>query len=546
MKRNGLVLLLLLPILQLAAQRIRTIVPTQPVIAGTAFQVQYVVSDPSALLDFSPPQFDRLKIVSGPNRYKGMVASGGKQQAIENITYTLVPESIGRITIHGLHARFRNAPDEQAGDASVLVVAQPKASFSISNSYTDAQLYAPSSRNDLEKLIRDNFFIRTDVSKKTCFVGEPVMVTYTLYSRLQSSSEAIRSPAFYGFSVVDMVDINRAHLGIDTVGNRIFNTSVLRQVQLYPTAAGDFRIDEMYLQNQIVFNDSVGPGKQVINRELVSQPVMITVRPLPGTHPDDFTGAVGSFGLSAAIYQNKAGDEGKLVVTIKGKGNFLQFGPPAVQWPAGIGSLEPVITDTLESKLLPVAGTRKMVFGFTCDSAGFYQIPPVHFSYFDPAVKEFRMLTAGPFDLKVAKRNSAGVQASPGKGSRSPLQLILFIFLIMVAAVIILLRKKKIKEQPPVIPEQPRKNYEDLIAEVKTEEGREGEACRQIVRILGEWMLEKKIVLSGEQRRELEGIRRDCQMTAYSGLTSGITSEALKKRSLQLVRDAARDHSAYL
>jgi hypothetical protein len=43
------------------------------------------------------------------------------------------------------------------------------------------------------------------VDRRTCFVGEPVVATFKLFSRLQSKSEIIKNPGFYGFSVNDMI-----------------------------------------------------------------------------------------------------------------------------------------------------------------------------------------------------------------------------------------------------------------------------------------------------------------------------------------------------
>ena len=57
---------------------------------GTAFQIQFVVSGPEALDIFQPPSFDSFKVVSGPNRYKGVNSAPGNPQPIENITFTLV------------------------------------------------------------------------------------------------------------------------------------------------------------------------------------------------------------------------------------------------------------------------------------------------------------------------------------------------------------------------------------------------------------------------------------------------------------------------
>ncbi|HWJ91857.1 MAG TPA: BatD family protein, partial [Flavisolibacter sp.] len=249
------------------AQKIQTIVPTQPVVVGNAFQIQYIIQEPSSLVNLTPPSFDGVQVVSGPNHYKGTTIVDGRSVAIENITYTLVPIKTGFLKINGLTAAFRSG-DEKTDDAIVEVVPQPKASFSTRSSYTEVSLYAPASKTDLEKLIAENLFVRTIVDKTSCFIGEPVTATFKLYSRLQSTSEVINSPSLYGFTVMDILNTNEAHQSVETIGDKVFNTSVLRKLQLYPGQPGRLVIDPMQLQNEIDFDDSIDHHKKRIQKLL--------------------------------------------------------------------------------------------------------------------------------------------------------------------------------------------------------------------------------------------------------------------------------------
>ncbi|HEX2606070.1 MAG TPA: BatD family protein, partial [Flavisolibacter sp.] len=306
------VLLLLFVPLSLAVwgQRIQTILPAQPVVLGTAFQVQYVITDPAEITNINTPDFDSFRLVSGPNYYKGNAMTDGRMQPIENITYTLVPLREGNLRVGGITASFKTS-EEKSKDGIVVVVPPAKASFSARSSYTDISLYAPSSKKDLQKLVDQNLFIKAEVSKKSCFEGEPVVVTFKLYSRLQSSSEAVKSPAFYGFSVIDLVNLDEAHAAVETIDGKVFNTSVLRQVQLYPVQSGTLTIDPMYVQNEIEFNDSVQNKKITIAKELVTKPVTILVNPLPDKRPDNFTGAVGRFAMDARLEQAQTALKGQ-------------------------------------------------------------------------------------------------------------------------------------------------------------------------------------------------------------------------------------------
>ena len=46
------------------------------------------------------------------------------------------------------------------------------------------------------------------VDKRVCFVGEPVTAIFKLYSRLESKSDIVKNPGFYGFTVQDMINLD--------------------------------------------------------------------------------------------------------------------------------------------------------------------------------------------------------------------------------------------------------------------------------------------------------------------------------------------------
>src|SRR5205823_3002020 len=155
---------------------------------------------------------------------------------------------------------------------------------------------------------------------------------------------------------------------------------------LYPLQAGDLIIDPMYVHNEIEFEDSLMKGhKSKIERDLSTSPISILVKPLPGKRPDNYTGAVGSFSISARIKRDSIplDQQGKLIVTISGKGNFIQFGQPGLQLKKTVSFFEPVITDEINNEVAPEQGRRNYEFGFIADSPGKYTLPPVAFSFFD-------------------------------------------------------------------------------------------------------------------------------------------------------------------
>jgi hypothetical protein len=50
--------------------------------------------------------------------------------------------------------------------------------------------------------IKNNIVVRLEVNKRSCFVGEPILATYKLCTRLRSKSKVIKQPQFSGCTVV--------------------------------------------------------------------------------------------------------------------------------------------------------------------------------------------------------------------------------------------------------------------------------------------------------------------------------------------------------
>lgn len=236
-------------------------------------------------------------------------------------------------------------------------------------------------------------FVVAQVDKKECFAGEPLVATFTLFSRVNSSSEVIKNPGFYGFSVVDVPHATEQPQGVQNRYGTFYITHVLRKVQLYPLQTGTLLIDEMSVNNVVDKID--GRGAITQGEELVtSNPITIRVKALPPTDTKNFSGAVGSFSMAAHLNSNKLhkNESGQLVVTISGKGNFLQVDAPDINWPQGIEGFDAVATDNLQKDKVPISGSRQYTYNFALDKEGTFVIPPVLFTYFNPVTKQYKTI----------------------------------------------------------------------------------------------------------------------------------------------------------
>jgi tetratricopeptide (TPR) repeat protein len=168
--------------------------------------------------------------------------------------------------------------------------------------------------------------------------------------------------------------------------------------------------------NDPFFGSLFGETRRPIEPE--AEPVTLTVLPLPEENrPTDFTGAVGrfDFDVRAAPLDLAAGDPVTVTMTIRAASHeanleavaapsvpasdVLRTYPmqPATPAPGGQAPATP-LAKTFEQVVIP----RR---------PGSVALPPLRFSYFDPAARAYRTITRGPIALSV--RPSAHAEAAP-------------------------------------------------------------------------------------------------------------------------------------
>lgn len=536
--KHSAVILLLIFMKTATAQKVQTIAPTRPVTEGTAFQIQYVISNPSEVMAIYPPDFDSLQLISGPNHYKGVTVIDGKQQPIDNITYTVLARKAGKYSIEGPDITYKNFTHQRGQDVVITVVTAPKASYNTLSSYTDVNLYAPSKKTDYEKLIRDNLFVKTDVSKRTCYVGESIVVTFTLYSRLQSSTEATKSPAFYGFSVADMVDINKPHPGVQTIDGKVFNTSILRKVQLYPVEKGTYSIDRMYLHNEIEFDDSLHKGnkKITINHDIETEPISISVKALPGKAPTFFSGGVGDFTIKArlksdTIHQHQ---EASLYVTVSGKGNFVQFGQPLLDSIPGIDIIDINTINKINNDVAPQEGSRTYEINFTTDTIGKIIIPAIFFSYFDLTHRSYITIHTDSLFCQVLAMTKV---KSPINGSKPFSNRYIWVFAsaIMIVVLILAFQLSRKQKKAETKIEEPKVDYAKALDTDQLKDSTGKGAVLYIQKILRQALNDGTANFSEKKRNKIRALIEKCELIIYTNVEL-TTPEKLRNEAYETLK----------
>jgi hypothetical protein len=400
--------------------KLKTIVPQHSIPIGESFQVQYILENADNISDFHAPQFSGFRLVSGPNIYSGKkTTEEGRAVLYKNIVFTLAAKTEGQFRIGGASCSV-NGKILKSNTATVKVIS-PKE--------PDESSYFLRAGEDPFKKIRQNLFLKLTVDKQNCFIGEPLVATFKLYSRLQSRSNIIKSPGFYGFSVYDMIDLEDQVQSEKKLNGQWFDVHTIRKLQLYPLEAGTFTIDPMELENKVEFSKSIVNKKteqeitenlhddngeeqnantEVYEMNIKSEPVVIHVKPLPSKNRvDTFAGAVGNFTITSFIKKDSLlkNEDGVFTVAINGAGNFQRVNAPVINWPEGIEVFEPSVKDTFDKQQVPLTGQREFTYTFVSNKPGFYTLPSVSFSFFDIKSKTYKTTSTKPIKIFVSAKS---------------------------------------------------------------------------------------------------------------------------------------------
>jgi hypothetical protein len=403
-------------------------------------QVQFVVENAARVEQIIPPSFDKFQVISGPNQQSSVTSINGAIKQYVAIQYVLKPKAPGSYRLGPALAKIDGkliksnslsitVLNSISGNTPGTGLALPNINPSVKAKQFDD--YILRKGENLAEKIKKNLFVKVEVNKNTCYVGEPIIASYKLYTRLKSESNLTRSPSFNGFSVSELDLQDNAVLTSEKINGKEYSVYTLRKVQLYPLQSGNIQLEPVEVENRITFlrgeyadqaqgdiffdilkdfADANSPRDAVIEQKILLQsaPVIITVKPLPANAPENFKGAVGQFIMSAAVQKNKltTDESANLKIAITGTGNLPMINAPEIHLPKGMEAFEATSNETVNKQAVPLSGQKIFTVPFTAEKQGTYQIPGIAFTFFDPASQSFKTLTTSSIVVDVKRGNA--------------------------------------------------------------------------------------------------------------------------------------------
>jgi hypothetical protein len=434
-----------------AQVKFSVVCPNKTIGKNDLLQIQFKVENASQVENIIPPEFKDFNIVSGPNQESSTSNINGKVSQYVAMGYSLQPKSAGTFTIGSAKA-IADGKDYESNPVTIKVTTAstllpksnnsnnsanslpafpslPNFNFDLPSAPVTHQFddYILKPGENVAEKIQKNLFIKLDVSNTSCYVGQPIVASFKLYTRLRSETTVTDAPSFNGFSVSDLPVNNNASL--EKYNGRTYNVYTLRKVELYPLQPGEVTLDPVVSDNKVTFikseygnsqrnDDFLGmlenfgdagiPADGLVEKNITlkTPPVTINIKPLPAQgKPSSFRGAVGDFTISSSLAKNNitTDDAGNLKVTISGKGNIQLINAPGIKWPAGIDGYDAQVKDNVDKSQVPMQGNKIFSYPFTVAKPGNYQFDSVVFSYFDPETTTYKTLHTSPLEIVVTK-----------------------------------------------------------------------------------------------------------------------------------------------
>lgn len=407
-------LLLLLSAVNTSGQVSFSIQTSSPEIyKNDVLQVAYVVTNVEDISNFVPPVFKSWNVAAGPMESQETSVINGKSTSKRSFVYMLVPQKTGMVALPGASLTANNhtlvckpvtinvlnknnpVPGQMAPPppSTLQSLFDPQEGGGSDEHF--GKIPELREHEDASEKIKELSFIKVTSSKSSCYVGEPVLVTYKLYRATRSRAVIERQPAFTGCSVKEITFDEQST--VEQYQGHRYIVNIIRKVQLQPLQSGTLKLNSATVLNEIAF---LLPHKKYNEEKfkalIQNKPGSIEVMPLPKQHkPEDFSGVTGSFTIKAKAKENNipAQENNSLLLTISGKGNLTDIKPPAVKWPDSTEHFEAVTEDNINQTLFPTEGTRTFAYHFVANKEGEVIIPPIRFSYFNVEKGKYETLT---------------------------------------------------------------------------------------------------------------------------------------------------------
>jgi len=336
-------------------------------------------------------------------------------------SYTILPQKSGTFRIPPQTIRV-GKDNLQTPELTLRVADSPRATAGAGGRRALSGNPAPGSGQAAEEKIA---FAELLVPKKTAYVGEiiPVILRIGFNSRTQLREMAVPQINGQGFTVQKL---SEGEKNLETIDGQSYVVFTYKTA-ISAARPGDFQIGPVEEKaNVLVARRSSGGRRRPFDPfngedpfsdpfftmpfaglmeqheiDITSDPVALEVKPLPPGAPVSFSGAIGNFSMTAEANPKRVqvGDPITIKAAIAGRGNFDRMNAPELSDERGWHKYPPS-SNFKQDDDVGISGTKSFEL-VVSPNEKLPTIPPLVFSYFDPAKDRYITLQSEAVPIMV-------------------------------------------------------------------------------------------------------------------------------------------------
>lgn len=345
----------------------------------------------------TPPNFEKFIVVSGPYQSSQTQIINGRMSSQRSIAYEIVAQEEGVFTLPP--ARMKVSGQELESNRLKITVK------------------AGAKRNSrAERNAKESFNVRILASKKSVYVGEPIVLKFraTLFDPVRDLS-IIQAPNFE--NVLQQQLEFKQESTREVVGNKMATVLDFDKRLILPNKPGTLGGQELKISGQVqvptgrrdFFNM---PLTKFVPQVATANIPAVKIKPLPEGAPEDFQGGVGELKLVREISRKEV--SGSESVTIKlrveGAGNFNTLEVPKLIQPEGFDVYDPKYNENIRYSERGIRGYKEYEYLLVPQYRGSFIVPEMQWSYFNTRTDRYETISIAADTLNVENPALSGVQ----------------------------------------------------------------------------------------------------------------------------------------
>lgn len=391
------------------------------VAVGEVFQIAFTLNGAGSNLAY--PNFNDFDIYSGPNQSQSMSMVNGNISQSTTISLFIAAKKEGKFTIGS--ASVLSGGQKLETKPIVIEVSKAAAQQQGNQNAQGGQPQQKQEKNQYaSEISNDDLFVRTYLSKTKCFLGEQIVLTQKVYSRVDLRGfQNVKFPPYNGFWSQQEEGNQQINLRQENVNGVTYYVADYCTVYLFPQRTGAITIEPVELdcivrrqtkrQPRNIFEQFFGAGGyEDVAIKVKSKPVKVEVVDLPSENkPANFSGAVGDFGYKAEIDKNKvkANEAVNLKITISGKGNIKLIEPLKLNLPESFEVYDPKVNENVKTAG-GVSGSVTYNYLIIPREKGEFVLNDLGFNYFDASKKQYVSIPSPDMNLTVLEGDPGSAQ----------------------------------------------------------------------------------------------------------------------------------------